>query len=108
MHEIIESNRDALAAVCRHYGVARLEVLGSVTDDRFDPQASDIDILVEFDPDGAPNLFHRYFGLKEDLESLLGRVVDLVMVGALRNPYFIDAVNKTRQPVYAASLGQAA
>jgi predicted nucleotidyltransferase len=108
MHEIIETNREALAAICRRYGVARLEAFGSVTDDRFDPQRSDIDFLVDFDPDGEPNLFHRYFGLKEDLESLLGRAVDLVMLGALRNPYFIDSVNKTRQPVYAASLSQAA
>jgi len=55
-----------------------------VTDDRFDPQRSDIDFLVDFDPDGEPDLFHRYFGLKEDLESLQGRAVELEMLGPLR------------------------
>jgi hypothetical protein len=64
-------------------------------------------LLVEFDANSS-DLFSRYFGLKESLEALYGRDVDLVTVGALRNPFFIESVNKTRQLVYAAENAEAA
>ncbi len=106
MHDIIESKAAALAEICRRYGVRRLELFGSATTSGFDPQGSDLDFLLEFDADPA-RLFDRYFGLKESLEALFGRSVDLVTVGALRNPYFIQAVNETRQLVYAAEGAEA-
>jgi len=96
-----------LRRLCRRYGVARLELFGSAAGDAFDPQRSDLDFLVEFDADPS-RLFDRYFGLKEGLEALYGRPVDLVTEGSLRNPYFIEAVNKTRRLLYAAEDPQAA
>jgi len=57
---------------------------------------------------GVARLFDRYFGLKESLEALYGRSVDLVTAGSLQNPYFIEAVNKSRRVVYAAEDPQAA
>ena len=65
------------------------------------------DFLVEFDADSSM-LFDRYFGLKEALEALCARPVDLVTTGSLQNPYFVEAVNKSRQLVYAAEDAQAA
>ena len=97
-----------VSSLCRHYGVRKLELFGSATTDGFDPQSSDLDFLIEFDPERTDSLFHRYFGLNEDLEALFGRKVDLVMVGTLRNPYFVDSVNKTRRTVYAAPVAEAA
>src|SRR3989304_2674621 len=88
--------------LCRRYGVARLELFGSAAGDAFDPQHSDLDFLVEFDADSS-RLFDRYFGLKESLEALYGRPVDLVAAGSLQNPYFIEAVNKTRRGVSVGS-----
>lgn len=43
----------------------------------------------------------QYFGFKEDLESLLGRSVDLVS-GEIENPYFLRSVEESREPLYAA------
>lgn len=63
---------------------------------------------VDLDPNGDPSLFHRYFGFNEALAKLFGRQVDLVMVGAMSNPYFIESVNQTRQLVYAAPLAETA
>ncbi len=103
----LAAKREAVAALCRRYGVVRLDLFGSATTDRFDPQHSDIDVLVEFDSD-PKHLFDRYFSVKEALESLFGRKVDLVSAGALRNPHFISAVEQTRETVYAAEDAQAA
>ena len=103
----LDLHLDKIPDLCRQYGVSRLELFGSATSDAFDPMRSDVDFLLEFDADSS-NLFKRYFGLKESLESLYGRDVDLVMVGAMKNPYFIEAVNKSRQLVNAAEIAEAA
>lgn len=108
MHPIIESNREAIAALCRRHAVRRLEVFGSAVGEAFDVTRSDVDFLVDFESNGQASPFHRYFELNEELASLLGRGVDLVMVDALKNPYFIEAVNRTRQLVYESTLPQAA
>ena len=107
MASILDLHLAEIAELCRRYDVRRLELFGSATTDAFDPRTSDFDFLLDFES-GSSNLFERYFGLKESLEALYGRKVDLVMVGALNNPYFIDSVNKTRQLVYAAEDAQAA
>lgn len=107
MPAIIDPQLAEVSALCRRYGVRKLELFGSATTGAFDPQTSDFDFLIDMDPEGD-SLFHRYFDLKEALEALFGREVDLVMVGALKNPYFIESINKTRQTVYAAPLAEVA
>jgi predicted nucleotidyltransferase len=96
-----------LSELCRRYGVRRLDLFGSAATGAFDPARSDIDFLVDFDEEPA-GLFDRYFALKESLEALYGRPVDLVTAGSLRNPHFIAAVNETRRLVYALEDAQAA
>jgi uncharacterized protein len=107
MSTVLDAHLAEVQTLCRHCGVRKLEVFGSTTTSAFDAQRSDLDLLVEFDDDPV-HLFDRYFGLKESLEALYGRSVDLVTVGSLRNPYFIAAVNQTRQVVYAAEGAEAA
>ena len=107
MASVLDLQFAAIPDLCRRYGVARLELFGSATSDAFDAQRSDLDFLVEFDADSS-RLFDRYFGLKESLEALYGRSVDLVSAGSLQNPYFIEAVNNSRRVVYAAKDPQAA
>jgi hypothetical protein len=107
MASVLDAHLADIPQLCRRYGVSRLELFGSATSDAFDPQRSDLDFLVEFDADPS-GLFDRYFGLKESLEALYGRPVDLVTAGSMRNPYFVEAVNRSRQLVYAAEDPQAA
>ena len=79
----------------------RLLLFGSAGTEHFDEATSDIDFLVEFD-DAPVSRFDSYFGLKEDLEALVGRPVDLVSTAALENPYFAKSIATTSRELYAA------
>ena len=103
MIAILEEHGESLAQLCKQYRVSRLEVFGSAaTGADFDPQTSDIDLLVEFLPLQDGSHADTYFGLHEALERLLGRTVDLVMTRAIRNRFFLESVNQTRTVLYAA------
>jgi uncharacterized protein len=97
----IEFDADALVRACERFGVARLRVFGSAVTEHFDPAGSDVDLLVDFLPERG-NLFHDYFDLKEELERIFGRDVDLVMADAVRNPYFARSAFGAAQELYAA------
>jgi len=103
MTPIIEQNKDSLIELCRKYHVASLEVFGSAVEDDFNEKTSDIDFLVQFDSSVRQNRFDNFFALLEQLQRLFKRPVDLVEPGGLRNPYFIESVNRTRRKIYAAS-----
>lgn len=103
MNRLIASHLDAIRSLCKEYGVARLDVFGSATTGAFDEVRSDVDFLVEYAPetDLGPWM-KRHFAFQDQLIALMGRPVDLVMAGGLRNPYFIRSVDATRQLLYAA------
>jgi predicted nucleotidyltransferase len=94
-------DRIALERACQHRGVRRMRVFGSATRDTFDVDTSDVDLLVEFEP-SITDLFDAYFGLKEDLEQIFGRPVDLVMADAVKNPYFAARATAEAEELYAA------
>jgi len=102
MTGIVDEHAEELAALARRYGVARLELFGSAATGEFDPEASDLDFLVEFQNPGPEGKFNDYFGLLDELTALFGRHIDLVSVRAIKNPYFMKSVNETRRPVYVA------
>jgi len=103
MIDEIALRRDELRAVCRRFHVRRLDLFGSAARGDFDPERSDVDFLVEFDRTHPDALSLRtYFGLKEALEGLLGRPVDLVEPGAVRNPYLKASIESSREQVFAA------
>lgn len=103
MTDIVEQKKLSLAKLCEKYHVAALDVFGSAASNDFDEQQSDIDFLVEFDDTVKTNRFDTFFSLLEELKELFGRQIDLVEPGGLRNPYFIESVNRTRRRIYAAS-----
>ncbi|HEU6447291.1 MAG TPA: nucleotidyltransferase domain-containing protein [Verrucomicrobiae bacterium] len=94
----------ALVPLCRRFGVQRLELFGSANTTAFNPDRSDLDFLVEYpaDYDFGPWL-SRFVAFEENLKNLFGRPVHLVMVSALKNPWFSREAQKTREPVYDAS-----
>ncbi len=102
MVAVIEDRLDAIRKACARFHVARLDVFGSVLRDDFEPGRSDIDFLVDFGPMSPYDKPDAYFGLLDELRSILGTEIDLVMVGALKNRYLRDDVNRTKQQLYAA------
>ncbi|NOZ72601.1 MAG: hypothetical protein GXP38_11940 [Chloroflexi bacterium] len=94
---------DELSNLCALYGVKRLELFGSASRNDFDLEKSDLDFLVEFTDNHVLGPSDRYFGLKEDLEQLFQRPVDLVEIKAIRNPYFRQAIEQDKVLVYGTS-----
>ena len=85
------------------FRVRRLELFGSALSDKnFDGEQSDLDFLVEFLPLKHGEYADTYFGLLEAIESLFNRHVDMVMIRAIKNPYFLESINKNRMVLYAA------
>ena len=102
MSRVLESNREAIAAICERHGVVRLDAFGSALRDDFRPGESDLDLLVEFGPMEPCARVDAYFGMLEELRVLLGLEIDLVMVGAIKNPYIARDIERTRRMLYAA------
>jgi predicted nucleotidyltransferase len=101
MVDSINQHLGEIGAICRKYGVRKLDLFGSAARDDFDPASSDIDFFFEFDTDQA-DLSDRFFGLMESLEQLLRCKVDLVSATDVRNPYFLQVANRHRITLYAA------
>ena len=97
MKELAYDSRK-LEALCREYHVKRLAIFGSVLRGE-DTPASDLDLLVEFQPENIPGLF-RFFDLQHEFTQLFGKSVDLNTLGFL-NGVFRDEVKNHAQSIYA-------
>ena len=96
----ITASPEAISGLCRRHHIRRLSVFGSVLRDDFRPE-SDIDVLVEFEPDSIPDFF-EYVGMEIELTELFGRKVDLLTAGFL-SPYFRDRVLREALPIHVAA-----
>lgn len=102
MHSSLTDHHEDIVALCRHHGVRKLDAFGSVLRSDFDERASDVDLLVEFDPAQAGS-FANFLSLKESLEALFRRRVDLIELQALGNRRLRHHIDQSRAPLYAAA-----
>jgi hypothetical protein len=102
MNTAIAARQSDLVKLCRDFHVQRLDLFGSALNASFDPERSDLDFLVEFEPLSVGDYATAFFGFKEALERLFGRSVDLVVPSAIRNPYFLQSVEQGKALLYAA------
>lgn len=96
---IVERNREDLKKLCIMYNVEKMYLFGSVLNANFNKE-SDIDLLVKFKSIELSKYFDNYMDLKENLEKLFGREVDLVEEQTLRNPILIKSINKSKELIY--------
>jgi hypothetical protein len=100
MNKELSISKEALAAFCRERGIRRLAVFGSALRDDFRPD-SDIDVLVQFEPDRIPTLFD-IAGMEQELSDLWGgRKIDLRTPEDLSR-YFRQQVLAEAEAQYAA------
>ena len=103
-------DEDRLSAVCRRYGIRVMEAFGSVLREDFDPQRSDLDVLVlyhhahELQNDDQPlKGLAAITGLRDELAQVFGRRVDVVNAATIENPFFFAEAMKNRRRLYAAA-----
>jgi len=93
-------DRDRIAEFCRRWEVTEFAVFGSVLRDDFGPD-SDVDVLVTFAPSATWSAFDLV-EMREVLEALFARRVDLVERGAVRNPIRRREMLRSTEVIYAA------
>ena len=98
----LERHRADIERLCARLSVRRLELFGSAAAGEALTSGSDVDFLVEFKPLSPGTYADTYFTLLEGLEQVLGRPVQLVVESAIKNPYFRESINRTRELLFAA------
>ena len=97
-----------IEGLCRKHRVIRLAAFGSAVSGGFDPSSSDIDLLAVFSSPREPGYADRYLDFAEALEFALGRSVDLLTPGAIRNRRFAETIRREAVTLYEAESHQAA
>ncbi len=109
MVKIVKNNIPTIIELCKKHNLKSLYLFGSATNSRSFNNKSDVDFLYEYDLENYPDwdngdfdIVANFFSLKEKLEKILGRKVDLVP-NKLKNPYLINSVEKSKKLIYARS-----
>lgn len=101
MIDLISSNLDQLAALCREYRIRRLDLFGSAATGAFNPETSDIDVIADLG-EYELGVTRRFMGFADALEALFGRDVDILTEPMIQNPCFRQAVEEQRVDLYEA------
>jgi predicted nucleotidyltransferase len=86
--------------LCRSHKVDKIYAFGSSITDHFDPEKSDIDIVVKIDIDEPADRGEALLSLWDKLEILFQRKVDLLTEDSIRNPYLKANINRTKRLIY--------
>jgi predicted nucleotidyltransferase len=95
----IKIPNDKIAEFCERNHIRRLSLFGSVLRDDFTPE-SDVDILVEFEPNHVPGF--AFITMQDELSDLVGRKVDL-HTAAFLSRYFRHSVLDEAEAFYDAA-----
>lgn len=96
---LIDVYKEKLIELCNKHMVKELYLFGSILTEKFN-DTSDIDLLIQFNQIELLDYFDNYMELKEELEQLFNRPVDLVENQAIRNPIFRKVIEREKQLVY--------
>ena len=100
MHPIIKNQLNAIKDLCKQYKVKSLYSFGSVNTSAFN-EKSDIDLLIDFEPDiSIEDYTDNFFSLREIFSNLFKRDIDLVTRRSLSNPFFIQDVEQSKLLIY--------
>jgi predicted nucleotidyltransferase len=91
---------EKIRAFCEKWKVVEFSLFGSVLRDDFRSD-SDIDVLLSFEENSTWGLYDLV-DMKDELQSIFGRKVDLVEKEAIRNPYRLRSMLAEQEVLYAA------
>ncbi len=97
--EIDKKNLSLIKKICERYSVKTLSVFGSVVRGNFNSE-SDIDFVVDFNENDPFKYSDLYFELKDKLEKLLNRKIDLIELRGIKNSFFKKELDETKVLIY--------
>ena len=97
--DLLSTYKKQINELCVTHKVKSLYAFGSVLTSKFST-SSDIDLIVDFKEIDVKDYADNYFDFKFSLQEIFNRPVDLLEERAIKNPYFKQAVNKTKELVY--------
>jgi uncharacterized protein len=100
--EILKKSKD-FGALCKSHKVKTLYAFGSSTNNSFNPEKSDIDLLVEIDDMDPIERGEKLMSFWDRLESFFNRKVDLLTEASLRNPFLRKSIDSTKVLIYDGS-----
>ena len=96
---VIDKNINIIRDLCLRHKVYTLFVFGSVLTSKF-KKSSDIDLLVDFKDVDLYDYADNYFDLKDALENIFNRDVDLLEDKAIKNPYLRQSIDSSKRLIY--------
>ena len=97
--KLIKQHINDLKKLCYKHKVEELYVFGSIVTDFFEDK-SDIDFLVKFGEVNLYDYFDNYMDLKESLENLFERNIDLLEMQTIKNPILKRSINRNKTKIY--------
>lgn len=95
----VEPLKPRIVEICRQAKVRRLDIIGAAASGDC-PGEAEVDVLVQFQCDGG-QLFNRFFDLKEGLEQVFGRSVDVTVEETVTSPALWENIEHSRRNIYA-------
>lgn len=95
----VEPLKPRIVELCRRAKVSRLDIIGPAASEECAGE-TEVDVLVRFLHDDG-ELFNRFFDLKEGLEEVFGRAVDVTVEETVHNPVVWESIESSRRTIYA-------
>jgi predicted nucleotidyltransferase len=98
---ISDKNIEQIKQICKEFRVKNFSVFGSVLTDNFSLE-SDIDFVVDFYENDPFKYTDLYFQLKEKLEQIFKRQIDLIEERGIKNPFFRKEIDESKVVIYGS------
>ncbi len=96
----ILNQKDKIIAICLKYKVSKLYVFGSVSKGTFNPNKSDVDLIVELEPMDPVAKGEALLNLWNEMENLFARKVDLITMQKIKNPFLKEDIDISKKLIY--------